>query len=226
MQFLLNKALEILGSNNQFDNCLNEDKSVFEFGSIPASQEKSKSAKSVLIKNYQFNDFSERVKLRNSGEDFLITGERTVAVKNRGKIIHDILSSVKTKNDVENACVKALADGKINEIELDEIQEAIKVSFENPLIADWFSGKYQILNERSLLTSEKILRPDRIMISENEAVVVDYKTGEKKSDNYNRQVSRYAKILKETGCEKIEGYLWYINQNEVEKVCELGVGLS
>jgi CRISPR/Cas system-associated exonuclease Cas4 (RecB family) len=59
------------------------------------------------------------------------------------------------------------------------------------------------------------------MISGKEAVVVDYKTGEKKSDNYNRQVSRYAKILQETGLEKVEGFLWYINQNEVEKVCEL-----
>jgi CRISPR/Cas system-associated exonuclease Cas4 (RecB family) len=59
------------------------------------------------------------------------------------------------------------------------------------------------------------------MFVDNEAVVVDYKTGEKKSDNYNSQVSRYAKILKETGFEKVEGYLWYINQNEVEKVCEI-----
>jgi len=78
-----------------------------------------------------------------------------------------------------------------------------------------------VLYERSLLTSDKILRPDRIMYHENEAVVVDYKTGEKKSDNYNQQVLRYAQILKETGFEKVEGYLWYINQNEVEKVCSL-----
>jgi ATP-dependent exoDNAse (exonuclease V) beta subunit len=221
IQFLLNKALENLGSDQLFSECWNKDRSVFQLGSIEAGNEKPEQSKSVIIKNYQFNDFSERVKLRNSGEDFLITGERTVAVKNRGKIIHDILSSVITKADVESACIKALADGKINEIELDEIQEAIKISFENPLISDWFSGKYQILNERNLLTNEKLLRPDRIMFFEKEAMVVDYKTGEKKSDNYNRQVSRYAKILKETGFEKVEGYLWYINQNEVEKVCEL-----
>ena len=220
IHFLLNKALENLGSEKLFSDCWNEDRTVFQLGSIEAGIAKPEQSKSVIIKNYQFNDFSERVKLRNSGEDFLITGERTVAVKNRGKIIHDILSTVKTKADIENACIKALADGKINEIELDEIQEAIRISFENPLISDWFSGKYQILNERSLLTNEKIVRPDRIMIFENEAIVVDYKTGEKKSDNYNRQVSRYAKILKETGFEKVDGYLWYINQNEIEKVCE------
>jgi CRISPR/Cas system-associated exonuclease Cas4 (RecB family) len=200
---------------------MNDDKSVFEFGSIPESHEENKSAKSVLIKNYSFNDFSERIKLRNSGENFLITGEKKVAVKNRGKIIHDILSSVKTQADIENACLKALADGRISADELFEIKKAMETSFENPLISDWFSEKYKIINERSLLTSENILRPDRMMYHENYAVVVDYKTGEIKSDKYNRQVINYAKTLKETGFEKVDGYLWYINLNEVEKVCEL-----
>jgi len=221
LQFLLNKALENLGLDEKFAKCMNENKSVFEFGSIPVFVQENKSPKSVLIKNYQFNDFSKRIKLRNSGEDFLITGEKKGAVKNKGKIIHDILSFIKTSADIENACLRAFFDGKINEIELVEIQETLQLNFENPQISNWFSGKFKVLNERNLLTSDNLLRPDRIMISENLAVVVDYKTGEMKSDNYNRQVSRYAKILKETGFEKVDGFLWYINQNEVEKVCEL-----
>jgi CRISPR/Cas system-associated exonuclease Cas4 (RecB family) len=161
------------------------------------------------------------VRLRNSGENFLVTGENRVTVKNKGKIIHDILSSVKTKNDIESACLKAEFDGIINETERKEIQKTLFENFENPLIKNWFGGKYKVLNERTLLTNERLLRPDRIMFFENEAIVVDYKTGEKKSDKYNWQVKRYAKTLKETGFEKVEGFLWYINQNEVEKVCEL-----
>jgi len=222
MQFLLNFSLENLVSYEMFAKSWNDDRTVFQFGSVGVDNEITEPSKSVLIKQYQFNDFSERVKLRNSGEDFLITGEKKATVKNKGKIIHDILSSVKTFADVENACLKALADGRIDENELAEIRKILATSFENPLINDWFSGKYQILNERNLLTREKLLRPDRIMFFENKAVVVDYKTGKKKSDNYNRQVTRYAKILKETGFDKVDGFLWYINQNEVEKVCELG----
>jgi ATP-dependent exoDNAse (exonuclease V) beta subunit len=221
MQFLLNVSLENLISKEMFAKSWNEDRTIFQFGSIQVCNEITEQSKSVLLKNYQFNDFSERVKLRNSGEDFLITGEKTVAVKNKGKIIHDILSSVKTFYDVENACLKALADGRIDETELTEIQKTLQLSFENPQIYDWFSGKYTVLNERNLLTSNDLSRPDRIMISEKKAVVVDYKTGEKKSDSYNRQVSRYAQTIKETGFEKVEGFLWYINQNEVEKVCDL-----
>jgi len=223
MQFMLNVALGNLTLHEQFSECWNEDKTVFQFGLIGTSHEKKEQSKSILIDKYQFNDFSERVKLRNSGEDFLLTGERKSAVKNKGKIIHDILSLVKTKNDIKNAILKALLDGKINETEMAEIRETLNHNFDNPQISDWFSGKYKVLNERSLLTNERMLRPDRIMISENTVIVVDYKTGEKKSDNYNRQVNRYAKTLKETGFEKVEGFLWYINQNEIEKVCELNV---
>jgi ATP-dependent exoDNAse (exonuclease V) beta subunit len=223
---LLNLALENLSSNALFTACWNVEKTQFTFGSIPAFTKESKTSGSIQIKNYQFNDFSDRVKLRNSGEDFLITGENRGAVKNKGKIIHDILSSVKTKNDIESACLKAEFDGIINETERKDIQETLFQNFENPLINTWFNGKYKVLNERTLITTERLLRPDRIMFFENEAIVVDYKTGEKKSDKYNWQVKRYAKTLKETGFDKVEGYLWYINQNEVEKVCELGAGLS
>ncbi len=219
---LLNLALERLSSTALFANCLNDDRTSFQYGSIPLIKEESNPLKSILIKNYQFNDFSERVKLRNSGENFLVTGENRVAVKNKGKIIHDILSSVKTKNDIESACLKAEFDGIINENERKEIQNTLFRNFENPLINDWFGGKYKVLNERTLLTNERLLRPDRIMFFENKAIVVDYKTGEKKSDKYNWQVKRYAKTLKETGFEKVEGFLWYINQNEVEKVCDPG----
>ncbi len=223
---LLNLALENLSSTALFANCWNDDKTNFQFGEIPTFADENKSAKSIQIKNYQFNDFSERVKLRNSAEDFLVNSDNRGTVKNKGKIIHDILSSVNTKNDIESACLKAEFDGIINETERIEIQETLFQNFRNPLINEWFSGNYKVLNERTLLTNERLLRPDRIMFFENKAIVVDYKTGEKKSDNYNWQVKRYARTLKETGFAKVEGYLWYINQNEVEKVCELGAGLS
>ena len=151
---LLNTALNNLSSTAHFANCWNVEKTQFQFGSIPTFNEENKSAKSIQIKNYQFNDFSERVKLRNSGEDFLVTGENRGAVKNKGKIIHDILSSVKTKNDIESACLKAEFNGVINETERTEIQETLFRNFENPLINDWFNGKYKVLNERTL-TNER-----------------------------------------------------------------------
>ncbi len=221
LQHLLDSSLDYLSSKEPFQNCWNEDKTSFEFGSIPQFSEEKKKSNSIIIEKYQFNDFSEKLKLRLSGDDFLVAGEKNSSVKNTGKIIHDILAEISTETDIKKAVLNAVNNSLISETEGKEISEKLFDSIEKLNIKNWFNGSFKILNERSLLTGDRILRPDRIMTSDHEAIVVDYKTGEKKSESYNRQVLRYAKTLKETGQKKVSGYLWYINQNEVEKICEL-----
>jgi len=221
MHNLLQKSLTALTATEKFSDCFNEEQTTFTFGEIPTRRSEKKESGSIQIKSYQFNDFSEKLKLRISSDDFLIKGEKSKSIKNTGKIIHDILSEIETKDDIENACNKALRNGLINSQELPEIQNKLLNSIYSTNAHRWFDGTYTVLNERSLLSKERILRPDRIMISEDEVIVVDYKTGEKKSDKYNWQVKRYAQTLKETGAKKVSGFLWYINLNEVEKVCRL-----
>ncbi len=220
VHYLLNKSLERISSMPFFSNCFNDDKSVFQLDEISVSGKNDKTSDSEIIQKYVFNDFSERIKLRLSGEDFLINDEKQHSVKNTGKVIHEILAEIETPADLEKSCMNALYEGKINKHEKNEIQTRLLQEFRNPLIKSWFDGSYKVLNERNLLKANKLLRPDRIMLSGNNAVVVDYKTGESKSENYHWQVKRYAKTLKETGLEKVEGYIWYIQLNEVEKVCE------
>ncbi len=221
LNHLLYNVLQNMSNQKIFEHCWKEENTVFEFGTIPDNQSKRNIPDSVFVKKYRFNDFSNRVKLRNSGEDFLIPGKNYSTLKNKGKIIHQILATINDTADIESSCLKALNEGIINESEMADIIKILETSFSNPQIAGWFNGKYKVINERNLLSTEKILRPDRIMIHKNEAIVVDYKSGNKKSENYNYQVKRYAKVLKETGFEKVTGFLWYINQNEVDKVCEI-----
>lgn len=220
VNFLLLKALENIALDKKFENCWNSDKTIFQFGKIPQSATASAESNSLFIKKYQFSDFSEKIKLRMSGENFLVEGEKHKSVKNTGKIIHEILSEIEKQEDLEKACLNALKNGIINKTELIDIQQKIKINLSHSEVKNWFDGSYNVLNERDLLTRDKILRPDRIMISGNKAVVVDYKTGEKKSDSYYSQIKRYAKTLKESGIKNVEGYLWYISLNDVEKVCE------
>lgn len=220
VHYLLMKALEKMVDKEEYSACFNTDTSTFQLGEIPKSTSESKASNSVFVHRYSFNDFSDRVKLRLSGDDFLTTSEQHHSIKNTGKIIHEILAEIRTAEDLKKACQKAVLDGKVNESEEKEIFENLKAQFENPEIKSWFDGSYEILNERSLLKPDALLRPDRMMISGNKAVVVDYKTGDSKLEKYNRQVIKYAETLKESGFEKVEGYLWYTGMAEVEKVCE------
>ena len=219
IHYLLYKAIVAQTLAEPFKSCLNNETQVFEFGAVTKSVEKQNENDSVIIKNYRFKDFSDKIKLRLSGEDFLVEDEKNQSVKNIGKLVHEILSEIETNNDIEKACMKAFFDGKIDKTELEEIRQTIKNNLELEEAKNWFNGSFTILNERNLLSPEKLLRPDRIMVSGNRAIVVDYKTGEKNPKKYNRQVEEYAQTLKNTGFEQVSGYLWYLSLNEVEKIC-------
>ena len=221
MEFLFKLVLEKLSQQPGFFECWNAENLSFKYGSLSVEKKLDEPNKAQIIRKYSFNDFTDRVRLRKTGDDLLVLGENRQTEKNHGKLIHEILAGINTENDIEKACLKAFYDGKITETERLEITEELKTSFKNPLIAAWFSSDYKVLNERNLLTTSELYRPDRIMISGNRAVVVDYKTGVQKLQKYNRQVNRYAQILSLTGFEKVEGYIWYTRLNEVEKVCQV-----
>lgn len=62
-------------------------------------------------------------------------------------------------------------------------------------------------------------RPDRVMMRDNEIVVVDFKFG-KQNKKYNKQVQGYMQLLTRMGYpkESIKGYLWYVEEDLIEKV--------
>ena len=60
-----------------------------------------------------------------------------------------------------------------------------------------------------------------VMINGNEAVVVDYKFGEKQEKRHYSQVKNYLKLIRQMGYEKVSGFLWYVELNRVEAVNEL-----
>jgi ATP-dependent exoDNAse (exonuclease V) beta subunit len=215
---MLEYALNQMVSEKQFAGCWNDEKTDFRFGELPVFNSKKVTGQPGWIKTYQFYDFGNRIRLRLNSEEFFTAEEQKHSVKNTGKLVHEILAEVKTKNDIVRACNKAFKEGRINETERKTILQKLENSFQNPVISKWFDGSFKVLNERNLLAPDKLLRPDRIMVTGKHAIVVDYKWGEKNPEKYHRQVIRYSETLKKCGFEKVEGFLWYINQDEVDRV--------
>ena len=60
-------------------------------------------------------------------------------------------------------------------------------------------------------------RPDRVIVSGDAAIVIDFKFGEQ-SEVYNRQVKRYVSLIADMGYRKVEGYLWYVDSDTIEQV--------
>ncbi len=109
----------------------------------------------------------------------------------------------------------------------DEVKKELKHKalsvLNNKKASEWFSKDWQVKTESEILLPDgNFLRPDRVIMKNDTACVIDYKTGKEKEDD-KKQVMRYAKILEEMKFKKVEKYLMYINDEyeDMIKIVEL-----
>ena len=98
----------------------------------------------------------------------------------------------------------------------------IQKRLEDPRVAEWFSDKWQLFNECSILIPDAEghlteRRPDRVMMDGQQVVVVDFKFGRAREE-YHDQVHEYMALLSQMGYRNITGYLWYVYSNKIERV--------
>ena len=55
------------------------------------------------------------------------------------------------------------------------------------------------------------------MTDGRQTIVVDFKFGTHR-DEYHRQVRQYMELLRQMGHRQVEGYLWYVYKNDIERV--------
>ena len=82
----------------------------------------------------------------------------------------------------------------------------------------WFDGSMKVLTEQTILsTNGKTYRPDRIIIHQKHAEVIDYKFGEEHTSKYNEQLRNYTLMLKQMGYT-VDAYVVYVALQKIVKV--------
>ena len=202
----------------QFETSYDPEKLLVEIGEYSALKEKNKEGqmmKDVRLSAFEFADFRQFLNIRKRGEDFFSRENKKQSGINKGKLIHEILSLINTTDDLQKAVKRIETEGKIGSDEAGEMLAELTELLSDPEVKSWFDGTYRVVNERSILTGANgVKRPDRIMIGEDRVVVVDYKSGELESDNYNYQLRTYIRELKNCGFENVSGYIWYTKTNK------------
>nr|MBP6460717.1 PD-(D/E)XK nuclease family protein [Crocinitomicaceae bacterium] len=128
-----------------------------------------------------------------------------------GNVIHEILSFVKTKNDVELSITKALENGLIQFSQRDIVLQTILSIVEHESLSNHFAEGNQVLNEQTIIQKEgRSIKPDRMVIdSNNKVFLLDYKTGAS-NPKYKMQLENYQKAIEDMGYEVVEKVLIYI----------------
>jgi ATP-dependent helicase/nuclease subunit A len=137
-----------------------------------------------------------------------------------GRKVHQVLESVVKADDLEKSVERSVAAGDFTPDEAVRIGERVRHLLSLPEVEDWFSGRWEVLNEAAILVpSVGQKRPDRIMIRDGRVVVVDYKTGSEEPD-HQRQVRTYMQLVAGMGFNAVEGYLLYLDPGKVVAVTD------
>ena len=135
-----------------------------------------------------------------------------------GNLIHEILSFVKTKVDVDLALTKSIESGLINFSQKNTVSKTIEEIVNHSELENYFSDENEILNEQTIIQKEgKIVKPDRMVLTkENEVLLLDYKTGTHQV-KYQQQLENYQSAIESMGYKVIKKALIYIGK-EIEIV--------
>mgnify|MGYP000129673106 CR=1 FL=1 len=130
----------------------------------------------------------------------------------RGNLVHLVLSKIKTIEDVDFAFNDLLVSGDVTTDNLDELKVLVLAVIKHPKLNTYFQDNYTIYNERDIITSTGlIIRPDRLNInSKNEAIIIDYKTGEQ-NPFHGVQLADYEFVLNQMSLTVSHKILVYIN---------------
>jgi hypothetical protein len=211
-----NKSVEEnLANLNQYFKKDENRLEIGELDSLLANKAQTEVLSDVRISHFEFSDFRKFLKIRRNGENFFTVENKRQSGINKGKIVHEILSMVETIADLPKAVKRMETDGKIPADSVDSTLAEMTRLLSNTEVKRWFDGTYKVINERNILTGGNGLRrPDRIMIGDNEVVIIDYKSGDIESDKYKYQLHSYMTELRKCGFENVKSYIWYTKLNK------------
>ncbi|MBL3658069.1 UvrD-helicase domain-containing protein [Fulvivirga sediminis] len=216
----ISKVLRDTLANSSFElyEAWDEEENVFEYGNrdYKFEIEEEHAAPALTLKSYQHFDWRQKIAVKNAAKDFTEADDRRVKI-NYGILIHNLLASVEVMADQERALETLRYEEGLNKDQIKEISGLLKDLLANPAAKGWFTADWKVYNEMPIILPGAEYRLDRVMIKQNKAIIIDYKTGIPKSED-QRQMTNYKSLLSEMGYEEVQGYLWYLGENRVEEV--------
>jgi len=184
----------------------------YEFGNSEKLSEKiveKKEIKTIPLISEILNPKSIKIAQREA----LMWGTHQQEAIEYGNVIHEILSFVKTKSDVDLAILKALENGLITFNQKEAVYKSIQEIVNHSELENYFAEGNEILNEQTIIQKEgKTIKPDRMVLAKNKEVfLLDYKTGTH-NPKYQLQLENYQNAIEKMGFKVTKKTLVYIGE--------------
>lgn len=224
---LLNRMIK-----HQSNNCtlgplegsltLGEAYNRYEFGVFagPVTADKERKTKSLILNEYP--TAKADLRLRFPSQRYF-EGEEQIdrSPRNFGILMHRAFEEATDRKGIDTAILRMQQSGILSTEEAQTLTTLINEALSHPQAAEWFDGSWEVVrNEATVIVprEKRSRRPDRVMIRGKQAVIVDYKFGERDTTAYKRQINRYRDLLLDMGYTEVTGYLWYVKLGKIEQV--------
>ena len=235
--------IKLEGSSLDGDPSDKKAELLFSYGELEIVETKAKKKSDNIFTpevenmNVDMATFSNKVEFKqsNKSRDFVADDDENTDDDDRkqlsyiktGKILHYLFSTINTTDDIDTSLVQLEMDGLIEEsgTNIKRLRDMLHKRFSNRQVADWFSSRWTLFNECTILDYDAATdtvrehRPDRVMKDKKtgEVVIVDFKFGSPRPD-YVEQVNRYKALTQNMGYPNVKGYLWFVYSNRIEEV--------
>jgi hypothetical protein len=130
--------------------------------------------------------------------------------------MHEIFQELVDYSDLDTAIGKMINDGRITGDDAVQLKDEVAKAFRNEMAMGWFTGEWEVLNEHEIIDEKgNFWRPDRVIINQEKAIVIDFKFGKVKSSAHKEQVKLYRDLVMKMGHHTVEGYVWYVTLGEI-----------
>lgn len=235
--------IKLEGSSLDGDPSDKKAELLFSYGELEIVETKAKKKSDNIFTpevenmNVDMATFSNKVEFKqsNKSRDFVADDDENTDDDDRkqlsyiktGKILHYLFSTINTTDDIDTSLAQLEMDGLIEESDtnIKRLHDMLHKRFSNRQVADWFSSRWTLFNECTILDYDAATdtvrehRPDRVMKDEKtgEVVIVDFKFGSPRPE-YVEQVNRYKALTQNMGYHNVKGYLWFVYSNRIEEV--------
>lgn len=235
--------IKLEGSSLDGDPSDKKAELLFSYGELEIVETKAKKKSDNIFTpevenmNVDMATFSNKVEFKqsNKSRDFVADDDENTDDDDRkqlsyiktGKILHYLFSTINTTDDIDTSLAQLEMDGLIEEsnTNIKRLRDMLHKRFSNRQVADWFSSRWTLFNECTILDYDSATdtvrehRPDRVMKDEKtgEVVIVDFKFGSPRPE-YVEQVNRYKALTQNMGYHNVKGYLWFVYSNRIEEV--------
>ena len=235
--------IKLEGSSLDGDPSDKKAELLFSYGELEIVETKAKKKSDNIFTpevenmNVDMATFSNKVEFKqsNKSRDFVADDDENTDDDDRkqlsyiktGKILHYLFSTINTTDDIDTSLAQLEMDGLIEEsgTNIKRLRDMLHKRFSNRQVADWFSSRWTLFNECTILDYDAATdtvrehRPDRVMKDEKtgEVVIVDFKFGSPRPE-YVEQVNRYKALTQNMGYPNVKGYLWFVYSNMIEEV--------